>query len=53
MVAKVRPEAASIHRLSIRSFFAVIGIALSGANTVVDMEPSFVPPPSLLAGHQR
>jgi hypothetical protein len=40
----VRPEAASVHRLLIRSWFAVIGMVLSGANADVDMETSLFPP---------
>ena len=41
----VRPEAASVHWLLIRSLFAVIGMILSGADVVVDMEPSCLPAP--------
>src|ERR1019366_3022451 len=44
MGAKVRPEAASVHWLLIKSLVAVIGIVLPGANAVVDMEPSCLPP---------
>jgi len=40
IVAKVRPEAASVHRLLINSLVAVMGIVLSGANVLVDMETS-------------
>src|SRR5664279_1975191 len=45
IVAKVRPEAASVHRLLIKSLFAVIGMVLSGACAVVDMENSSLPAP--------
>jgi hypothetical protein len=45
MVAKVRPEAASVHWLLINSLVAVIGMVLSGAIAVVDMKPSSLPAP--------